>query len=225
MIVLASSQAARTLRILRFGALALVSVWFAHDAVFAAEHGIGSGFAAAMTAGGHDGYWWAFTLAVGIVASLLGLWVAIRLVRLAGRTRDVPHGPDHSTISTYRGELAGLWAALFAVTATAFAVQENIEHLTGHGHLLGLGALTGPEYALALPVIAAVTLVAAALGALVRWRIAVLEARLAGRLHRPRQRGLHGIRPPATWAEIASARTHAWFLVRDDAGRAPPLPV
>ncbi len=222
MIVLASSRAARVLRLVRFGALAVVSVWFAHDAVFAAEHGLGSGFAAAMTAGGHDGYWWALSLAVGIVATLLGLWVAIRLVRLTDRTRDVRSRPIAVTAPSYRAELAGLWTALFVVTAAAFTLQENIEHLAGHGHLIGLEALSGPEYPLALPVIAVVTLVVAALGALVRWRIAVLEARLAGRLHRPRERGLHGTRPPAAWADIASARAHAWFLVRLDAGRAPP---
>jgi hypothetical protein len=222
MIVLASTRAARAFRVARFGALALVSMWLAHDAVFAVEHGIGAGFAAAMSAGGHDGYWWAFSLVVATAATLLGLWVAIRLIRLAARTQAVRPRPARRPVPTYRGELGGLWIALFAVTTAAFAFQENVEHLAGHGHLIGLGALTGPEYPLAVPVIAAVTFVAAALGALVRWRIAVLEARIGGRLHEPRARGLHRSRPPAAWAEIASARAHAWFLVRLDAGRAPP---
>ena len=118
----------------------------------------------------------------------------------------------------------GLWAPLFGLVAVAFAIQENVEHLAGHGHLIGLGALGGPEYPLALPVIALVTLVAAALGAVVRWRIGVLEARLAGRLPLgERQGGLAARRAPARWAEVAAVRVHAGFLVRLDAGRAPPL--
>lgn len=211
---------------LRFGALALASVWFAHDAVFAAEHGFGAGFAQAMTEGGHDGYWTVFTLAVGVAGTLLALWAAVRLTRLAtalGSDRAVPHraGPAAPT-TTYRRELVGLWRPLLVVTATVFTLQENAEHLLGHGHLIGLGALAGPEYPLALPVLALVTLAAAAVGALVRWRIAVLEARLAGYLHRPRQRGLAASRPSPRWTHIAAIRAHAWFLVRLDAGRAPP---
>ena len=217
MIVLASTRTARGFRIGRFGALALVSVWLAHDAVFAAEHGFGAGFAAAMSAGGHDGYWWAFSLVVGFAASLLGLWVAIRLVRLAGRTSAAPRpirpaAPRAAPrpVPTYRAELAGLWIALFAVTAAAFALQENVEHIAGHGHLIGLGALTGPEYPLALPVIAVVTFVAAALGA-------------AGPLADRRPRGAD--RRPAPRATPAGAPSlpTAGGLGRDRLGSRPRL--
>jgi hypothetical protein len=37
--------------------LALVSLFLGHDAVYAAEHGIGAGFASAMTELGHGAYW------------------------------------------------------------------------------------------------------------------------------------------------------------------------
>jgi len=107
--------------------------------------------------------------------------------------------------------------------ALAFALQENIEHLAGHGHLIGLGALIGPEYPLALPVIGLVALAAAALGALVRWRIALLEARVGVRPVPARPRGLTARRPAPGWAIVATLRIRAWSLVRLDAGRAPPV--
>jgi hypothetical protein len=222
-----SSRTARLLRALRFGALALVSVAVAHDAIFAAQYGIGAGFVWAMQAGGHDGYWPAFSVLVVVVATVLGLRAAVRLGRLSGGsgrrdTAGLRPVAAHRIRHGYRRELARLWPPLSAVVAVAFAVQENVEHLAGHGHLIGLGALTGPEYPLAVPVLALVSLAAAALGALVRWRIAVLEARLAGRLHVARPRGLAARRPPRGWADVAALRALAWFVVRLDAGRAPP---
>ena len=226
--IVASPRVARLLGVARFGLLALVSVGIAHDAVFAAEHGFGAGFAAAMSAGGHDGYWPAFSVAVVIALTLLGCWAVIRVGRsLASGSDDGRTGvaaPIVTGCRTYGEELRGLWLRLLALTATAFTLQENVEHLVGHGHIIGIGALTGPEYPLALPVIAGVTLVIAALGALVRWRLAVLEARLAGRIHQPRQRGHAARRPAPTWAVVAALRLRTLFLVRPDAGRAPPTP-
>jgi hypothetical protein len=125
---------------------------------------------------------------------------------------------------TYGQDLRGLWLPILALTLAAFTVQENVEHLVGHGHLIGLGALAGPEYPLALPVIAMVTLLVAAAGALVRWRIAALEARLVGRLDDPRPRGLAADRPAPGWADIAALRLQARFLIRPAPGRAPPRP-
>jgi hypothetical protein len=225
----ATPRAARILATLRFGLLALACLGLAHDAVFAAEHGLGAGFAQAMSAGGHDGYWPIFSVVVVIAVTLLGLSTAVRIGRLAaaGR-RPFVHGA-HPTLAnrgrpprTYLEGLRALWLPLLALTATAFTIQENIEHLAGHRHLIGIGALVGPEYPLALPAIALVTLVAAALGALVRWRIAVLEARVAGRLHLGRPRGEAARRPAARWLDVASILAHARFRTRLDAGRAPP---
>lgn len=222
-----TSATARLLRALRFVALALVSVAVAHDAIFAAQYGVGSGFVRAMQAGGHDGYWPVFSVLVAVVAAVLGLRAAVRLGRPRGDSgRRGLTGPGRAGARDgqprYRTELARLWLPLSVVVTIAFAIQENLEHLAGHGHLIGLGALVGPEYPLALPVLVLVSLAAAALGALVRWRIAVLEARFAGRLHVARSRGLAARRPPRRWADVAALRAHAWFVVRLDAGRAPP---
>jgi hypothetical protein len=223
-----TTRTGRLLDAVRFLLLALVSVGIAHDAVFAAEHGIGSGFAAAMSAGGHDGYWPVFSVAIVLAMTLLSGWATIRIVRLVALRSGPPERPRSRPASPaprrYGHDLRALWLPLLALTAAAFTLQENVEHLVGHGHLIGLGALVGPEYPLALPVIALVTLVVAAAGALVRWRIAVLEARLAGRFHVPRALGLAPDRPAAAWADIAALRLHALFMVRPDAGRAPPRP-
>ncbi len=232
MIVATSPRSARLLGRTRFGLLALVAVWLAHDAVFVVEHGIGAGLATAMRDGGHDAYWPAFSIVAIVTATVLGLRAVVRLGRLGGvagagapgRRGRVTAGRTGAA-PTYARQLGRLWLPLAGLVAVAFAVQENVEHLAGHGHLIGAGALVGPEYPLAIPVIALVTLIAAAIGSLVRWRIAVLEARRGRRLRMPRDRGLAARRPAPGWALVAGERLHALWLVRLDAGRAPPLVV
>jgi hypothetical protein len=231
----ASPLAARVLAAVRFGLLAVACLGLAHDAVFAAQHGIGAGFAQAMSAGGHDGYWPIFSVVVVSAITVLGLSAAVRIGRLAtaGRRRDGRAGlagrgsPAAVAVRgrparSYRQDLRALWLPLLGLTATAFTVQENLEHLAGHQHLIGLAALAGPEYPLALPTIALVTLAAAALGALVRWRIAVLEARVAGPLPVAQPRSDAARLPAEGWLDVASIVAHARFLTRLDAGRAPP---
>ncbi len=212
-------------RAVRLAMLGLVSVAIAHDAIFTAQYGFGAAFARAMQDGGHDGYWPVFSMVAVVAATVLGLRAAVRIGRLSvvdRSTRLVTAEPG-SCQRGYRRELIGLWPPLLALVTVAFTVQENVEHLAGHGHVIGLGALTGPEYPLALPVLALVTLAAASVGALVRWRITVLTARLAGRPPVVRRRRLGARRPSPRWTDVAAIRAHAWFLVRLDAGRAPPL--
>jgi hypothetical protein len=223
----ASARTVRLLAAARFALLAIACVAVAHTAIFAVEHGVGAGFAGAMRSGGHDGYWPAFSVLVAIAGTVLGLRAAVRLGRprrasARGSQRSSASSPPAGPRS-YPAELVRLWSLLFAVVGVAFAVQENVEHLVGHGHLIGLGALIGPEYPLALPVIGLVALAAAALGALVRWRIARLQALVAGRRIPIRQRGLAARRPAPGWAIVAALRLRAWSLVRLDAGRAPPV--
>ena len=76
----------------------------------------------------------------------------------------------------YPAQLAAMWRRLLPTVAIALLVQENAEHFATEGHLAGLDPLAG---AFTLPVIALVTLAVAAVGALVRWRIAVLEGHIA----------------------------------------------
>ena len=89
-------------------------------------------------------------------------------------------------------------------TLVLFGVQENIEYLAAHGDVIGIEALVGPYAPLAIPVLALVTLALAAIGGLVRWRIAVLEARIARSLSRARYL-LDHLAPPPEWRTIHAA--------------------
>lgn len=209
----------------RFAALLVACLLVAHDVVYAAQFGLGEGFAWAMTERGH-GYWPAFTLlallAGGLVAGLAGA----RLVVLAWRSRGLRTATQLDdpapAARSYLREVGVLWPRLSVALVVAFAVQENVEHLARHDHPIGLGALTGPEYPLALPALALVGFVASALGALVRWRVAVLEARIAAATRVPLPRPLLAARPPAVWSLTGALSALHWILVRPDAGRAPP---
>ena len=94
------------------------------------------------------------------------------------------------------------WLRLAAVVAVGFVIQENVEHSIIHGHAPGVGALLGPEYPLALPVIGLIGAIAASVAALV--------ARRAGSA-RPRHRG-----------GSAPADPSAPSLVRDRPRGSPP---
>ena len=82
MTFVASPRSARVLAAIRFLLLAVGCLLVAHDAVFAAEHGLGAGFAQAMRAGGHDAYWPAFSVVAIVAATILGLRTVVRLGRL-----------------------------------------------------------------------------------------------------------------------------------------------
>ncbi len=224
----ASARSVRSFALARFALLAIVCLAVAHDAVFAMENGVGAGFAAAMRNGGHDEYWPFFSVLVVVAGTVLGLRAVVRLGRLGRMADRRPRRSGTiaglSTRRAYLAESSGLWILLFGTVAGAFTLQENLEHVLGHGHLIGLGALIGPEHPLALPVIGLVALAASALGALVRLRIALLEARVGTRQRRDRPRRHAARRPAPGWAIVAALRVRAWSLVRLDAGRAPPLP-
>ncbi len=233
MIWLASRPAARAMRRARFCLLALVALFSAHDAVFLAEFGFGDTFAAVMRRTGHDAYWPAYMLLVGLAAALLVSTTAIRVGRLRLRLASlVPPGQVPTDLGrgrvgvtdapAYRRELLGLWARLLAVVLVGFVLQENLEH-AGHGHVPGLAVLVGPENPLAVPALVAVTFLLAIVGALVRWGIAVLEIRIARATGSGRRRAGLLARRPAAGAWIAAAvSAHHWTIARQDPGRAPP---
>jgi hypothetical protein len=219
MILQASLDRARLGRRVRTGVLAIVALLIAHDAIFLAEYGTGPSFARAMTEGGHDGYWLPFTVGATIAGGLLLLRSLTAVRRLEAEAGRVGWLEDQPAPSYWSEELA-IWRVLFPVVTLLFAIQENLEHLALHGHLLGLEALAGPENPLALPVIAVITGALAALGALLRWRIAVLRRRIAA---------VTAARPRATddrlcpeWGSVHAFAPHRWITGRLDAGRAPP---
>jgi hypothetical protein len=227
MIVAASPSTARLWRGVRFALLLIVCLLVAHEAVYATQFGSGAALAEAMSERGHDGYWTEFTLVALAAGALIASWAGCRLLELYRRGRGVGARriPGEPGPRSYAGELIRLWLPLSAALVVAFGVQENIEHLATHGHLVGLAALTGPDHPLALPVLVLVALVAAVIGALLRLRVAVLEARIAvasrSRLPHP----FTGDDRPAGWWIAGALCAWARTLDRPDAGRAPPTPL
>lgn len=202
-----------------FWALAAVALLLSHDAVFAVQMGPGEAVTRALRDAGH-GYWGALSGAIVIVGALAAIGVATSLIVLRRRARRLgavsSSSPGRPRAYVRRAVVA--WAWLFAVVALGFVVQENLEHAGAHGHLPGFGALIGPEYPLALPVITVVSLIAGLLSATVvsieRQIVDSIVVALRSRTVRaPRSLGRAPVR-------ISVRRPSP--LSRAEAGRAPP---
>lgn len=161
-----------------FWLAACVALLVAHDAVVLVQTGPGRAAATALRSGGHE-YWPVASWLIVAAGSAGAAWWGWRLVRLshlapeADASARPPAAPQSWPARTLR-----IWPRLFAVVALVFLGQENVEHAAAHGHLIGLAALIGPEYPLALPVLAAVSGVVACLAALVRHHEAELIRRV-----------------------------------------------
>ena len=210
-------QLARIRGPVAFWGLAGVALLVSHDAVFLAQIGPGEGLARSLREAGHD-YWGL----ASVVLALIGLaTLAGTLSRLGGLRRTAAQlGAQRiSRTRLYATRWAAAWLRLLAVVAIGFGIQENVEHLLSHGHAPGLGALVGPEFPLAMPVIAFITglaaLVAAALGQAEHALLAVI----ADALRRFTTRAPRSTpRPPQGQAAVLLPP-----LARAWAGRAPPL--
>ena len=199
-----------------FWALAGIALLVTHDAVFLAQVGPGHELARALREAGHE-YWGIASLvlaAIGIAA------LTATLVRLRSLRRSIAILGAASTERSrpYAARWLVTWARLLAVVGIVFAIQENIEHLIGHGHAPGLGALIGPEYPLALPVIGLITglaaFAAAVLGETEQALLAVIADAMRLILARAPRRTLRpSVRLLAT---LIAPLAGAW------AGRAPP---
>lgn len=197
-----------------FWALAGVALLVSHDAVFLAQVGPGERLTAALRGAGHD-YWGAASLVLVAIAALAALAVLTRLARLRRDAATLGvSGPAHRT---RLARLLPIWGRLAAIVIIGFAIQENAEHFVAHGHTIGVEALIGPEYPLALPVLGMVSFVAALGAALFiaaeRAMVAAIVAALAAR-PRPGRVATRSPQRIATPIESVLAR----FL----AGRAPP---
>ncbi len=207
----------------------MIALLIGHDAVYTGQHGAGPALDAAMSALGHDGWWGGFT-ALAIVAAAALTLVSVVRIRMLGRRigatgSDAPIGPltgDVPAAASYRRELMGLWPRLLVTVVVLFTLQENIETLLNHGIVPGIDVLFAGSLPLAIPVLAVATFALAAVGALVRWRIASLQVRLLA-IRAALRRALRHQGPASEWAAIAAAAPHRWILDRQDAGRAPPV--
>ncbi len=223
MTLVASPRAAGFLPWLRFLALLPISLLVGHDAVFAFQFGWADNFRLAMTGGGHDGYWMAFSLVIVTLTAGVLAREAIRALLLARRIGGQPWNRVRQVRDRgFLREFRSIWPGLFVATCAAFTIQENLEHIAAGLAPHGLGSLIGAEHPYAVPVLAVVSAMLGAVGALIRWRIRILESRIAPVAHRPPRRGPLAIGPARDWPAIGALRLHAWFLVRLDAGRAPP---
>lgn len=215
----------------RLALLLLVALFIAHDAIYVAQFGVGASLASAMRERGHDGYWMAMVAAallagslivVGVLRTMDGLRRRLDRMEASGAPRSAPaDGPGPS----YRVEVLRLWRTLLPLTLLLFGIQENLETFVAHGDVIGIEAIVGPGAPLAVPVLALVTLALAALGGLVRWRIAVLETRLSRAIERLRRQLLRALKPAREWHRIHASAPHRWIAGRSDAGRAPPRPL
>lgn len=199
-----------------FWAVVGVASLISHDAVFLAQVGPGNELARALREAGHE-YWAIASLALATigVAALVATLLRLRSLRRSAATI----GAAPAELSRpYTVRWLVTWARLLAVVAIGFAIQENIEHLIGHSHAPGLGALIGPEYPLALPVIALITGVAAFAAAMVGETEQALLAVIADAKRRILARAPRRTpRPPLRLVAVLIAPlAGAW------AGRAPP---
>jgi hypothetical protein len=199
-----------------FWAAAGVALLVSHDAIFLIQIGPGQALVRALRAAGHE-YWGAASLLLGLIGIAV---LAATMLRLRGLRRQAAalHAAPVMGSRRYAARGMAAWARLLAVVATGFLVQENIEHLIGHSHAPGLAALIGPEYPLALPVIALISglaaVVVAALSQAELALLAVIADAIRRQLRRPPRRTF---RPPLRLPAVLLAP-----MARDWAGRAPP---
>lgn len=199
-----------------FWAVAGLALLISHNAVYLVQTGPGQSLAAALRDAGH-GYWEIAGAALGLIglgavgAALADLW---GLRRRASELR----AKAASRSQGFGARLVATWARLVGAVAIGFLLQENVEHFIGHNHAPGLGALIGPEYPLALPLIGLVTGAAALVLAAIRQAEQVLLISLAVALRRLSTRPPRAIlRPPLRLAVPATSP-----MAGARAGRAPP---
>ena len=199
--------------------MALVALVLTHNLVYLGAYG--AAYEDVLVKTGHDEDW---TIAVAVILALaigldllagwrvVRLWMEARSLRATGTMRR----PDPAEL------LAGLgftWLRLAAATGAAFLVQENLERTSIGQPLPGLGVFGSLAFPNALPILVAVTFAVALVGALFRWRIETLAARIAAARRDRWARPSHAARRSIPLAHHLAGSIHG----RLSAGRAPPL--
>ena len=197
----------------------LAAFTLAHELIYLFAHGAGAGYARAMTEGGHDRYWTTFLLTVtATVGALLLAAVTqlVRLRRLAAAARAGSVDVDDSAPTRMLAITGRLWIGLTLVVVALYAVQENIEIAAAGGVLPFQEVLLG-EHVIAVPIIAAVSLVVAFIAGLFAWRRNVYVSRLRVTTRRPRPAEARLPRPATSPGRAATVSSE-----RRNGVRAPP---
>ena len=204
---------------LRLGVLALVALLSAHTVIYAAQYGTGDRFAQAMAIGGHDGWWIPASLVVLGVGLLLLIQTLGGVAHLEIRARASGRGggPGRAPLAP---DIRSIWGRLLPLVTILFLAQENLEYLVAHGRLLGLDPLI-LDSGMALPMLALISFGLSVLGALIRWRVAVLRARIASTSHQTRRDVVSQV-VARRWRMVGALAPRQWMTDRLDAGRAPP---
>lgn len=217
----ASRTQIRRLQLLRLIALVPIAAFAGHELLFLLQYGTGDDYTTIMLQSGH-GYWLAFSVVILVLCGGVIARGAFQVHRLSRRVIPASRHLGGARAPSYRAELRAIWPALFLLSCAFFTVQENLEHIGAGLAPHGIGSLLGAEHPLAVPALALTSLLVAAIGALIRWRVQTLERRLGQPSGMTRERGLRATRPARRWRSISAMVATARALVRQDAGRAPP---
>ncbi len=137
-------------------------------------------------------------LALGVAVAAVVVWLAALAVEERRRLepRRLLAAPDHPRVGLLLVRAATLWLA----SCGCFALLESTLHWRAGLGWHGLSCLTGPVHRDALPILLALSLVAAACGAAAEHVVAWMRRTLAR---------LAAVRPPAVPAPPAPARSLA----------------
>jgi hypothetical protein len=203
----------------RLAALAVVAFVLAHDSVFLLTDGGSFGIALART--GHGNQWTGTVIVVAALALSLAIVGAVRLVGLQRLARELDAGDisvREGRVSDLAGHLFQAWLLILPVALVLFVVVENLEHLSVGLPAPGLSVLGSVQYHSVLFVFAVVSLLAALVDALYRWRRDILVARIEAARARLQRRPTSLVRYGLPWLD----RLHASITSTRISGRAPP---
>ena len=216
--------------------MVLVALVLAHDLSYLASYG--AAYSEAMFRTGHDDRWTAAVVgvsALGLGLVLAAAWRIARLTSLArtvSRPRSRPERrvgarlghratPERwsasGAVTTFVRQLADLWPRVAIGGGILFVLQENAERVAGGEPAPGLDVLGSAAHPFPIPVLLAVSLAVAAVGALFRSRIAELRTLIAG-AERTWRRSINAARPRPLYLQ----RPAQSILGRRRAVRAPP---
>ena len=199
-------------------ALSPLSLVMAHNLVYLLS--AGDQVSIVLRATGHDATWVSAVRLVIASSAVLGIAAATRVTVLWRRARLLERETGPLIHPGWRGlgsHLIRAWVGLVLVTTVWFVVQENLERI-GVGQaapLLGPLLDGGPTGALV--VIPAMSLLTALVGALFRWGVTALLARISAARRFGQRRRPVSVRRPAGRIPHPSA-----LLARHLGLRAPP---